>query len=273
MNSRGDETVDLLVSSRSTLLDALEALREHRDAVIVVGAQAVYLRTGGIDVALAETTKDSDVAVDPRLLGENPLLESAMKSGGFLPSVNLQPGAWVSSEGIPVDLMVPDSLAGPGRRAGRIPPHGDRTTRRARGLEAALVDFDLMDVPSLDPSDRRSLEVHVAGPAALLVAKLHKIGERIDSPSRLNNKDAHDIYRILRAIDTGVLCAAFTTLLADPVSDGATRESLVYLKDHFAAGPDAIGAVMAGRAEEGVGEPAQVAVATAILSLDLLEAL
>lgn len=36
---------DLLVRSRAALLDALEALEDHRDSVIVVGAQAIYLRT------------------------------------------------------------------------------------------------------------------------------------------------------------------------------------------------------------------------------------
>lgn len=72
MNSSGDDAADLLVRARSVLLDALDALREHNDAIIVIGAQAVYLRTGGIDVALAEATKDSDVAVDPRLLADDP---------------------------------------------------------------------------------------------------------------------------------------------------------------------------------------------------------
>ena len=37
---------DLLVRARSTLLDALIALREHRDSIVVIGAQAVYLHTG-----------------------------------------------------------------------------------------------------------------------------------------------------------------------------------------------------------------------------------
>lgn len=49
----------LLVRSRSALLDALEALADHRRAVVVIGAQAVYLRTGSAPVALAEATKDS----------------------------------------------------------------------------------------------------------------------------------------------------------------------------------------------------------------------
>jgi hypothetical protein len=37
---------DLLVKARSALLDALEALNEQRNAVVVVGAQAIYLRSG-----------------------------------------------------------------------------------------------------------------------------------------------------------------------------------------------------------------------------------
>jgi hypothetical protein len=48
---------NLIVQSRAALLDALEALHEHRDNVIVVGAQAVYLRTGNASVAIAEADK------------------------------------------------------------------------------------------------------------------------------------------------------------------------------------------------------------------------
>lgn len=33
------------VAARGVLLDALEALAEHRNAILLVGAQAVYLRT------------------------------------------------------------------------------------------------------------------------------------------------------------------------------------------------------------------------------------
>jgi hypothetical protein len=54
MNRNGD--ADLLVAARGALLDALVALREHLDAVIVVGAQAIYLHTGAAPVALAEAT-------------------------------------------------------------------------------------------------------------------------------------------------------------------------------------------------------------------------
>src|SRR5688572_16544708 len=110
---------DLMVAARRVLLDALEALHSHRDAVIVIGAQAIYMHTGGARVALAEATKDSDIAIDVRALSSFPLLEDAMKAAGFhLDSQRPQPGAWLSPEGIPVDLMVPDSLAGSGGRRG-----------------------------------------------------------------------------------------------------------------------------------------------------------
>lgn len=83
MKPPGADSDDILVRSRAALLDALGALDAHRDAVIVIGAQAIYLRTTGSPVALAETTKDSDLALDPRALEDEPFLEKAMSNAGF----------------------------------------------------------------------------------------------------------------------------------------------------------------------------------------------
>ncbi|HEX6419894.1 MAG TPA: hypothetical protein VFZ77_15440 [Acidimicrobiales bacterium] len=87
------------------MLDALDALGAHRDSVVVIGAQAIYLRTAGALVAVAEATKDSDIAIDPRTLDDEPLIEDAMERAGFNrdPDKN-QPGAWLNAAGIPVDL-------------------------------------------------------------------------------------------------------------------------------------------------------------------------
>jgi hypothetical protein len=55
--------------------------------------------------------------------------------------------------------------------------HRTRTTpRRALGLEAAVVDRARMPIRSLEPEDVREGTAFVAGPAALLVAKLHQLG-------------------------------------------------------------------------------------------------
>jgi len=39
----------LYVRARAALLDAVEALGAHRDAIVLVGAQAIYLHTGDAD--------------------------------------------------------------------------------------------------------------------------------------------------------------------------------------------------------------------------------
>lgn len=264
---------DLLIKARSVLLDALEALDKQRNAVVVVGAQAIYLRSGQAIVAIAEATKDGDLALDPRELPREPLLEEAMKAADFYENLNGQPGAWLNRDGIPVDLMVPDALSEGGRshRGARIPPHSDHATRRTVGLEATVIDNDVMPISSLDPADDRTLNARVAGPAALLIAKIHKIYERRYQPGRLNDKDAHDVYRLLVATtDMAALAASFELLLSSRVSKVVTQQAIEWLPTLFADGPDALGSTMAGRAEEGVGEPAVVSAAVAALAADVL---
>lgn len=89
------EPDQLYVEARRALLDALEALAPHRDSLILVGAQAIYLHTGEADVAVAPYTKDADVAIDPRHLGRDPILEVAMQAAGFEPGD--QPGTWTAT--------------------------------------------------------------------------------------------------------------------------------------------------------------------------------
>jgi hypothetical protein len=275
MNDPGVDPADLLVTVRSVLLDALEALADHRGAVIVVGAQAVHMRTGGIMVALAETTKDADLALDARHLGDDPRVEIAMRAANFEPST--QPGSWVNPAGIPVDLLVPEKLAGPGTartRGSRLPPHDNRSMRRTKGLEAAVIDHSEMPVHALDPADGRTITARVAGPTALLIAKCHKIYERIGQPEhRITDKDAHDAHRLLQATDTDTLRDTVAELLDHDVSADITRQALPMLDELFAAGPDAYGSMMAGRAEEGVGDPETVSVSVAYLAADLIESL
>lgn len=255
MNASGG--ADPLIEVRGALLDALEALQEHRSAVVLIGAQAIYLHTGRADTALAEATKDSDLDLDPRHLAQNPLIEQAMSAAGFCRNLTSpQAGAWLSRFGIPVDLMVPEALASPGgRRGARIPPHDSKATRRAVGLEAAVIDNAPMEIAALAPGDNRRCLVNVAGPAALLIAKLHKLGERQADPRRLEDKDAHDVYRLLVAVPTEALAVTVADLRVDSLAGAVTETAIEYLSTMFAAGPGALGSAMAGRAEEGVGTP------------------
>lgn len=272
MSPAGD--AEPLVAARSALLDALQALAVQRDALVLVGAQAIYLHTGAAAVGLAEATKDCDLAIDPRELDDDLLLDDAMTAAGFHRDLaHPQPGAWLSPTGIPVDLMVPEALAGGGgRRGARIPPHSRHATRRTPGLEAVLVDYAPMTITALDPADIREATIKVAGPAALLVAKLHKLGERSDDSGRLIDKDAHDIYRLLVATDTELLATRLIELSNDSLAGLATTGAIDYLRDLFGS-TDALGASMAGRAEELVGDPVVVTAAAAALAGDLLKAL
>ena len=212
--------------------------------------------------------------LDPDVLSADPLVNHAMRDAGFEPDPRSSAvGTWISRRGVPVDLMVPDAVAGAGRRGVRVPPHDSKAMRRARGLEAALVDNAPILIGALDPAaDPREFTLAVAGPAALLVAKLHKIHDRIDTPDRLNNKDAHDVYRLLRAIETEVLSDALSRLLRDPLGSEVTREALEHLDRDFALGANARDSLMAGAAERLVGDPVAVAEGVALLARDLTEA-
>ena len=72
-------STDPYVLARRVLLDALEGLGSHRDAVTLVGAQAVYLRVGEADIAVAPTTTDADLALDPTVVKEWPPLDEIMQ--------------------------------------------------------------------------------------------------------------------------------------------------------------------------------------------------
>ena len=55
------------IAAREGLLDAVEALGPHGDAVILVGAQAVYVHTEADDAsfAISPFTYDADIVLDP----------------------------------------------------------------------------------------------------------------------------------------------------------------------------------------------------------------
>ena len=259
----------LYVRARNALLDAADALVEQLDAVVLVGAQAIYLHTGDADFAFAEYTTDADFCIAPADLSDKPLLAKSLKASGF--TLREHPGAWISPDGIPVDLMVPEALAGAGSRGARLGPHGKQAARRAKGLEGALVDRAPMTIASLDPADDREIAMFVAGPAALLVAKVHKIAERAGTGDRLSDKDALDVFRLLRATDTATLAAGLERLAAHELSASVTTETIDQLPLLFGT-PETAGIAMAARAARPNAEAEVISASLVALVSDLLTA-
>jgi hypothetical protein len=270
------EADPLYIAARCVLLDALEALGPHREASILVGAQAIYLHTGDVDFPVAEFTTDADVTLDPRLLKPTPEIESVFVSAGFFRGGRV--GAWVTTKEIggeeiriEVDLMVPEVLGGSGRRAARLPGHNPKVARKARGLEAALVDKRVFSVGALDPKDPRTYRTAVAGPAALLVAKLHKIRERSAEAEqrRLKDKDALDVLRLLQAVPTDALAETIAELFDHELAAEVTREAVISLQEFFSE-PRSLGSRMAARAAGGLASSEEIEQSAAILTKDLL---
>ena len=263
------------IDARETLLDAIEALGPHSDAAILVGAQAIYVHTEGEDdsFAISPFTYDADLALDPELLSDSPAIVEAMSRAGF--RLGDQPGLY-SKEGVSqVDLLVPESVGGPGRRAARLGVHGNRAAMKVLGLEGALVSHKVRKITSLVPGADRSCLLKVAGPAALLVSKVHKIGERLeDSDVRRQEqlpKDAFDIYRLLRAIDTAELASEFRLLQSDGVSSCVTSVALSTFERLFDS-RSGIGTGLLVRSVEALEDSAFIVESSVALSQDLLEA-
>lgn len=259
------------VEARRVLLDALDALRPHLDAVVLIGAQAVYLRTTGRLPTYQPYTTDADIVLDPTRLLDIPPLGKSMTEAGFV--LTGEPGIWeahflrpgfADEILVPVDLIVPERMASKaGRRSARLPGnHGKNTARKSPGVEGTVVDCGPIEIASFEPTDKRSVIINVAGEAALLVAKLHKLGDRLDKPERLQAKDAGDVYRLFDAVDPDRMAARLIKLLADDRSNSTTEVGLAF-GDRLFATPSATGVRLAVEALRGiVPEPTVVAVLT-----------
>jgi hypothetical protein len=254
------------------LLDVVEALGPQRDAIVLVGAQAVYLNVGDAREPLSSFTKDADLAVNPALLADEPALEAILHGAGF--NRREQPGLWFNRDGSEVDLLVPASIAGAGRRSVDLGANHDKlVAMRAAGLEAALVDNHRIRLTALNSADRRSFNILVAGPAALLIAKLYKLGERADSaPDRLLNKDASDVFLLLRGTTTAGLAATLQELKSNPATSGVTNQAVRFLEELFVA-PGGVGLNLLRDAVAGFADEELIVESCATLASDLVQAI
>jgi hypothetical protein len=246
-----DEPISIeYVAARRVLLDAASALLKRPDPVVLIGSQAIYARTGSadFDVAVAPYTTDADLALNPDVLGADPQVEAVMTAAGFTRPSN--PGRWVKTVSlgtgepltVPVDLMVPEAVAGEGSRSAHLPGQAKNAARRGRGLEAALIDNSRLVIGSFQADDTRKVDVAVASVAALMIAKAHKLGERVNDehkrPEAVKAKDASDVYRLTQA-ESGVVIGQQLRKLAghamagESVQEGSVQEGVDYLRRLF----------------------------------------
>ena len=268
------------VDARRVLLDALIGLRPHLDAFVLIGAQAVYLRTIDRLPGYQPFTTDADLMFDPARLADEPLLADAMTTAGF--AFSGEPGIWhrtVAHHGeddviVPVDLIVPNQIAPTaGRRGARLPGgHGNTAAQKTAGVEGALVDHDPTEIRALDQNDERITVVEVAGPAALLVAKAFKLGERLDTPRRFHPKDAGDVFRLYEANSVDEMVARLRLVAADERSADVTRRAMEFLRMLFAT-PRSPGIDLAVTALGGIGDRSSVTETMVGYTRDVLAAL
>jgi len=200
------------IRSRRLLIDAVYALSMFKDAITVVGAHAVHEWVketwGPVDM---EATRDADITINPSFIADNPSILETLKNIGLEPALQDRPGIYglEGESNLPLearttfDILVPESYAGGGNRAARIPGQKN-TAGRAVGLELSLWDKHLRKLATID-EPIKDAEVFIAGPAALLVAKAHKIHERLEQvmkrPDRLRPKDSGDIALLMMVSD------------------------------------------------------------------------
>lgn len=162
------------------------------------------------------------------------------------------------------------SLGGDGRRGARLGAHGNEVARKVDGLEAALVDRVVLRVGALEPeNDPREFDVQVAGPTALLLAKLCKIHERSDDAARRKDKDALDVLRLLRATDLDIFIATLDELLLDAHARTLVERGRGDLEQLFGSRA-APGSRMAVRAVGRLADPVEIAMSCELLARELL---
>jgi len=106
-------------------------------------------------------------------------------------------------------------------------------------------------VQGLAPGDTRNATVAVAGVGALLVAKVIKLQERVAGarPDRQKDKDAGDIYRLIRTTPVDTMAERLAGLRRNRLAGSITSEAVQQLDSLFRT-RSSPGVVMARRAVE-----------------------
>lgn len=244
-----------LVEARNTLLVVLQSLEPHRDALVLIGAQAVHERTKGLVDVISTATSDADIGVDPALLATGPDLFEAMLAAGFERASNDRPGIYslggaLNKEGRPlppsIDLIAPEASAGKGSRAATLSGHRRGSVSRANGIEMAMLDKDVFDLGPIGQEDGPTIRVNVAGTGALLAAKAWKLSDRLADAAagkghRVRPKDAGDVWRLMATSDPAHVRETFDRCARDGLYGASVEQGWRFLVDQFGSGGRGVG--------------------------------
>lgn len=230
-------------SRRALICVVGDVLASHWDAITLVGAHAVMLRTEGLDLPQG-ATGDGDLGITPELTSDVPAIGELMVAAGFEARSQVRPGLWGRGKRVlpdgrvvfdeQIDLITGSGLAGKLRSQQRSVPdlidrHGKMSVGNSPGLELAAYDRSVMVLVDLvDPN--RTAEVNVAGHAALLCAKAFKLGERLDDGGRrLRDKDAGDLLRLMKSSVPAEVAATFDIYTGHELIGASVTSGRVYL--------------------------------------------
>jgi hypothetical protein len=274
------------VAARRALLDALDALDRHADAVVVAGSQAIYALDPSPVDGVRPCAADSDLVLDPDRLPAFPPLCEAMRDAGFVPRRG-HAGAWWpvrhrlarfwwSADATKVDLVDPGDETGRPSRAFAL--HGANVVRPCPILRLALGDRARALFEAAEAGDSRRREATVAGPGALLLTKVHELrarsrqtSERGSPDERMPRKDALDVLRVLRQPAPRVL-AGVASLVSRADLRPTALSCLEGLEDLFGH-PGALGARLVGEALDPLRSREDAAQEASDRARDLLDAL
>jgi hypothetical protein len=246
--------------ARATCLYIATRLGDLMDELVVVGGLVPSLLVDQ-DALPPEApahvgSLDVDVGLTVALLSEGRYrtLSEALRRAGFTPDVNEQGHPtrqrWriERAESVTVDFLIAPSL--PEDQGGRIRNiEPDFAAVIAPGLQVAFRDREQVELSGETIlGERATRTVWVCGPGAYVVLK----GLAFDR--RGENKDAYDLYYLLRNYGAGVedVVAHLRPLLDDP----AAEEALAILRrdflEHDGVGPRRVAAFLAGGPDDAI---------------------
>lgn len=227
--------------SRRAIIDVVgTVLAPHRDALTLVGAHAVMLRTAHLPVQ-PSATGDGDLGVTPSLVSADHPLLSLMTTAGFERRIESRPGLWGRGRDLDssgrvywreqIDLIVGQEMAGNTKtnsRSVRALGPDRMSAGSTAGIELSAFDRSEMEIGDLVDPTRRAT-VNVAGSAALICSKAYKLGERIEAGGeRLRDKDAGDLWRLLECADPDDVEATFTRFSAHDAIGESVRAGALH---------------------------------------------